>query len=246
MKITYLDKHGLGTLIGYVKRSQTGMYVVKGRAIFADTAFLALSSADKEAIATGASSIDAAGLYQQVNGTWTLIDTFEEGYVYDIINAFETTVDFLEGAGHTIDKGTNIVVTNTGTKAVPVLKFDLFSGVLDLTNLQTKKLTAPITVFENETPTVYTSSASLPTEQVIATATITECMVAIIGGTSAEKGDAYRAHVEVKAGDNTKHTITWLKLGDQETVEGAIAFLGNTCPNTPISDAEITNIWENA
>ena len=48
--INYLDKHGLGTLISLVKKGQTGVYVVKGTAIYADADFLALTPAEKEAI----------------------------------------------------------------------------------------------------------------------------------------------------------------------------------------------------
>lgn len=245
MKLTYLDKHGLGTLIGLIKKGQTGMYTVKGRAIYADTVFLALSTAEKEAIATGASAIDSAGLWQYINSTWTKVTSFEEGDVYDVINSFTTTTDFREGANHTIEAGMNIVAVNTGTAASPVLMWDLFSGLLDLDKYQTKKLVEPLTVFSNETATVYTSSASLPTSETIASATIEDLMVAVIG-TGDEEGDVYRAHVEVDPSDDTKNVITWVKLGDQLTVEGALAFLGNIAANTPITDAEIEELWANA
>lgn len=246
MKITYLDKHGLGTLIKLVKRGQTGVYVVKGRAIYADTAFLALSADKKEAIATGASSITAAGIYQLTDGAWTELSTFEEGDVYDIINSFTTDATFREGAGHLVDAGTNIVAVNVGTVETPtVLKWDLFSGLLDLDKYQTKKLLDPLAVFENETPTVYTTAASLPTTEPVATATITDLMTAIMG-TGDEEGDVYRAHVAVDKADPTINNITWVKLGDQLTVEGSLAFLGNTCPNTPVTDAEIDDLWANA
>ena len=56
----------------------------------------------------------------------------------------------------------------------------------------------------------------------------------------------YRAHVEVDPDDTTKNIITWVKLGDQLTVEGALAFLGNIAANTPITDAEIEELWANA
>lgn len=245
MIIKYLDKHGLGTLVKLIKRGQTGVYVVKGRAIFADAAFVALSAAEKEAIATGASSITAEGIYQYTDNAWTALTEFEEGDVYDIINAFTTDATFREGAGHAVEAGMNIVTVNVGTSAVPSLKWDLFSGVLELDKYQTKKLVAPLTVFENETPTVYTAAASLPTTEPVATATITDLMVAIMG-TGDEEGDAYRAHVAVDETDPTINNITWVKLGDQLTVEGSLAFLGNTCPNTPITDEEIDDIWTNA
>ena len=245
MKIQYLDKHGLGTLVKLIKKGQTGVYVVKGRAIFADAAFVALSADEKEAIATGASSITAEGIYQYTDGAWVALTEFEEGDVYDIINAFTTDATFREGAGHAVEAGMNIVTVNVGTSAAPSLKWDLFSGVLELDKYQTKKLVAPLIVFENETPTVYTAAASLPTTEPVATATITDLMVAIMG-TGDEEGDVYRAHVAVDEADPTINNITWVKLGDQLTVEGSLAFLGNTCPNTPITDAEIDDIWTNA
>lgn len=244
-KINYLDKHGLGTLIKLIKRGQTGVYVVKGRAIYADAAFLALSAAEKEAIATGASSINTAGLWQLTDGAWTALSTFEEGDVYDIINGFTTDATFREGAGHIVDAGTNIVAVNVGTAAAPSLKWDLFSGILDLDKYQTKKLLDPLTVFENETPTVYTTAASLPATEPVATATITDLMVAIMG-TGDEEGDVYRAHVAVDPSDDTKNIITWIKLGDQDTVEGSLAFLGSVAANTPITDEEIEDLWANA
>ncbi len=246
-KINYLDKHGLGTLIKLIKRGQTGVYVVKGRAIYADTAFLALTPAEKEAIATGASSITAAGIYQLTDGAWTAVDTTktEEGDVYDIINAFTTDATFREGAGHLVDAGTNIVAVNVGTAAAPSLKWDLFSGILDLDKYQTKKLLEPLTVFENETPTVYTSAASLPATEPVATATITDLMVAIMGDGD-EKGDVYRASVTVDETDPTVNNIAWVKLGNQDYVEGSLAFLGSVAANTPITDEEIEDLWANA
>ena len=200
----------------------------------------------EEAIATGADSIDSTGIWQLVNGTWTKVTAFEEGYVYDIINGFVTDTDFREGSDKEVPAGTNIVAVNTGPSASPVLKWDVFSGVLNLSKYQTKALVAPLSVLDNTTPTTYTASASLPTTEDIATATITDLMVAIIGGTSSEAGDVYRASVTVDESDSTKNAITWVKLGNQNTVEGALEFLGNVAPNTPITDAEIETLWDNA
>lgn len=243
--INYLDKHGLGTLISLVKKGQTGVYVVKGTAIYADADFLALTPAEKEAIDTGASAINAAGLWQKTAGAYAQVTSFEEGDVYDIINAFTTDANFREGAGNKVDEGMNIVSVNTGTSSAPVLMWDLFSGLLNLDKYQTKKLVAPLTTFENETPTVYTSAASLPASEAVASATITDLMVAIMG-TGSEEGDVYRAHVTQNASDPTLNDIVWVKLGDQLTVEGSLALLSNVAPNTPITDAEIQYLWDNA
>lgn len=246
MVIKYLDKHGTNYLVDKIKELTTALYKVKGQAIYADAVFLALTPAEKEAIATGASAITTAGLWKEIQGTWTKLDTFavtDVGNVYDIINAFDTSADFVEGADHHVDEGANIVLVNQGTEQAPVFKWDLLPGLLNLDKYQTKKLVAPLQVFDNETPTVYTSAASLPTTEAAATATITDLMVAIMG-TGDEEGDVYRAHVAPNATDPTQNDITWVKLGDQLTVEGALAFLGNTCPNTPITDAEIDLMFE--
>lgn len=247
MKIQYLDKHGLGTLVSLIKKEQTGVYVVRGSAIYADADFLALIPAEKEAIDTGASAIDAAGLWQKTAGAYAQVTTFEEGDVYDIINAFTTDANFREGAGYPVEAGMNIVSVNTGTASTPVLMWDLFSGLLNLDKYQTKELVnaAGIEVFQNETPTGYTSATSLPTSETAASATITDLMVAVLG-TGNEEGDVYRAHVAPNASDPTLNDIVWVKLGNQLTVEGMLEFLGHTCPNTPITDAEIEDLWTNA
>lgn len=247
MKLNYLDKHGLGTLISLVKRGQTGVYTVKGTAIYADAAFLTLTPAEKEAIDVGASAINAAGLWQKTAGAYAQLTTFEEGDVYDIINAFSTDANFREGAGYPVEAGMNVVSVNTGTAAIPVLMWDLFSGLLNLDKYQTKELVnaAGIEVLQNETPTVYTDSTSLPISETAASATITDLMTAVLG-TGAEEGDVYRAHVVPNVSDPTLNDIIWVKLGNQLTVEGMLKFLGHACPNTPITDADIEDLWNNA
>ena len=241
--INYLDKHGLGTVLKLIKKRTSDVYVIKGSGIYADAGFLAFAADAKEAIATGASSITTAGLWQLQSGTWTQISDVQPGWVYSIINGFTTDTQFVEGANFKVADGTNIVVVNEGTEAAPVLKWDLLARTLDLDDYQTKKLVAPLEVFENETPTTYTDHTLLPASEPVATATITDLMVAIMG-VGAEEGDVYRAHVAPNASDPTVNDIVWVKLGNQLTVEGALEFLGSTCPNTPITDAEIEAIFD--
>lgn len=247
-KLEYLDDHGVGTLIKLIKKGVLNVYRVKGTAIYADAAFLALTPAEKEAIATGASSIVAAGIYQQTAGVWTAIDTSaftieNVGDVYDILNGFTTDATFREGADHEIAPGMNIVLVNIGTEASPAFVWDLLPGLLDLDLYQTKKLVNAdgIKVFENQTPTVYTASTSLPASEPTASATITEGMVAVLG-TGNEKDDVWRAHIDSETTPGTNE-ITWVKLGNQTTVEGMLEFLGHTCPNTPMTDEEIEDLW---
>lgn len=244
MKIQYLDKHGLGTVLKLIKKRTSDVYVIKGSGIYADTAFLALTPAEKEVIATGASSITTAGLWQLQSGTWTQISDVQPGWVYSIINGFTTDAQFIEGTGFKVADGTNIVVVNEGTETVPDLKWDLLARTLDLDEYQKKLLEQPLDVFDNETPTVYTDHIQLPISETAATATITDLMVAVMGA-GAEEGDVYRALVEPNATDPTVNDITWVKLGNQLTVEGALELLSNACPNTPITDDEIEDIWNN-
>lgn len=52
-----------------------------------------------------------------------------EGYVYNITDAFTTTADFVEGAGHSHPAGTNVVCVEHGTG---VYKWDCLAGAVDL------------------------------------------------------------------------------------------------------------------
>ncbi len=224
--INYLNLAGVRKIASEVKKRVSQMYDIKGTARYIND----------DAVDT---TFTSTGLWKQVSGVWTKVDSFKVGYVYNIENSFTTDADFVEGAGNKVTGGTNIVVVNEGTEAAPVLKFDLLANAMSLEAYQLKALTTPATVFTNETPTVYTASADLPTTEDVASATITDLMVAIIGGSTAEAGDVYRASVTVNASDETKNDITWVKLGDQLTVEGLLSLLAEVTPNTPITDAEI-------
>ena len=274
MKIQYLDKHGLSTLMSLVKKGQTGVYVVKGTAIFADAAFLALTNEEKEEIATGASSIVAAGIYQYTDGAWTALTTFEEGDVYDIINSFTTDATFREGTGHLVDAGTNIVYVNTGTAAVPAYKWDLFSGLLDLDKYQTKKLVNAAAIEEFDSANTdfkaHFSSVATVNEAALTSAALTsqdftgataeadaqaekaatDFMTAVLeeDGANTEEGDCFRAFPTITDDGAGTYTVTynWVKLGNQLTVEGVLEEHTKSHPNTPISDAEIEDLWANA
>ena len=55
-----------------------------------------------------------------------------EGFVYNISDAFTTTADFVEGAGKSYPAGTNIIVINNGTAENPDWKYDVLAGMTDL------------------------------------------------------------------------------------------------------------------
>ena len=59
------------------------------------------------------------------------VATTPEGYMYTLISGGTTTADFVEGAGHTIPDGGNVVAVNTGTEENPVMKWDTLGGITD-------------------------------------------------------------------------------------------------------------------
>ena len=81
------------------------------------------------------SAYHAAGTKTVAQLTSSLLVSANEGDVYNITDAGVTTSDFIEGAGHPIRIGDNVVVCNVGEGAY---KFDLLSGFVDLTNYLTK------------------------------------------------------------------------------------------------------------
>lgn len=241
-EIKYLDKAGTGKLISEIKKRIAKVYDIKGSAVYADQRYLdGVSAGNSDYIA----AITAKGLWVNDAGTWKQVTAVKDGWVYNVTNGFVTDEDFVEGAGHRIVAGTNIVAVNKGTESEPIMKWDLLAMSVSLDHLQTKQLSEPITVFTNQTPEVYTSAANLPTKENVDAATITDNMVAVLGGTT-ENGDVYRAKVAVDMLDTSKNTITWTKLGNQSTVEGVLNVLANVTPNTPLSAAEISELFASA
>lgn len=57
-----------------------------------------------------------------------------EGYVYNVTDAFTTTADFVEGAGHQYPAGTNVVCVEHGTGTY---KWDCLTGTIDLSRYWT-------------------------------------------------------------------------------------------------------------
>lgn len=60
------------------------------------------------------------------------------GFMWNIIDAFTTTADFAEGAGHEIPAGANVYVANVGTAETPSYKYDIFQGMYDLSGYALK------------------------------------------------------------------------------------------------------------
>lgn len=72
--------------------------------------------------AGSAASVSALGVLTAAN----------EGKVYNMSAAFTTTANFVEGAGKTYPAGTNVVIINTATSGAAVYKYDVLSGLVDL------------------------------------------------------------------------------------------------------------------
>ena len=60
------------------------------------------------------------------------------GFMWNITDAFTTTADFAEGAGHEIPAGANVYVANVGTAETPSYKYDIFQGMYDLSGYALK------------------------------------------------------------------------------------------------------------
>lgn len=61
------------------------------------------------------------------------VGTTAIGSIYNIQNADVTTNDFVEGAGHPIQAGENVVAINTAAEGDPVvMKWDILGGVFDI------------------------------------------------------------------------------------------------------------------
>lgn len=61
-----------------------------------------------------------------------------EGFVYNISNAFTTTADFVEGAGKKHKAGADVGIVNTGTAESPVYKYNVFANFTDLSGYMEK------------------------------------------------------------------------------------------------------------
>lgn len=250
--IQYLDKRGLKTLVGEIKKRTSNIYTIRGAAVYVDDAFIEYLDGDSvdakynglkdaiDAIVGG----DGKGLWQNMGGGWKLITEAKPGWVYNIDNRFTTDDDFIEGAGHDIEAGTNIVAVETDPKNPDTseLKWDVLSMALNLDGYQTKKLVNVLKVFQQGTEddvTIreYESYDELP-ETNTGSDDIALFDVALITGDEG-KGDVYRATVIDDSGN-----ITWKRLGDQVTVEGSLELLGSVAPNTPIKDSEILKAFE--
>lgn len=94
----------------------------------------------QNAIAAKISSAYKAGGTKAFADLASLLVAANEGYVYNVSDAFTTTADFVEGAGKTHPAGTNVVVVNTAAAGeTAVYKFDVLAGFVDLSGYVEKE-----------------------------------------------------------------------------------------------------------
>ena len=65
--------------------------------------------------------------------------------LYNVTDSFTTTSDFVEGSGKTFPGGTEVGIINDGTDAVPVYKYSVYSGFVDLSDYWAKTELVAIT-----------------------------------------------------------------------------------------------------
>lgn len=224
-------------------RKLANVYTIKGSAIYADVNYLASPIS---------ASIDSIGLWHQVEGNWVKITEFAPGWVYNILNSFNTDSNFIDASNKPVAESSNIVVVNTGTEAIPVLKFDAIAigttgggtsvdlsdydtssevtskintaiASIDMSDKQDKELSV-----EPDIVVPDLTYADAATRTADTTTNVSDKMIAFQEDTE----EYYYAEVM-----NT--TIIWHDIGNTRTVEGVIKLIGSIIPVKPISTAEI-------
>lgn len=83
------------------------------------------------------------------------------GKVYNMTTTGTTTADFTCGAGKEIKLDDNVAIVDVGTDENPDYKFDLFSGMIDMSPFQTKALATPLYIKGDLKSTVETALEAL-------------------------------------------------------------------------------------
>lgn len=60
----------------------------------------------------------------------------EEGYVYNVTDAFTTDARFVEGAGKAYPANTNVVIVNLGSAGSPDVKYDVLGSFVDVAGIE--------------------------------------------------------------------------------------------------------------
>ena len=89
-----------------------------------------------------------------------------EGYVYNVTNAFTTDSRFVEGSGKTYPAGTNVVIINTSSSTY---KFDVLAGMVDLSGYVPTTRTVNGKALSNNVSLTASDVGALPSSTVIPT-----------------------------------------------------------------------------
>ena len=147
------------------------------------------------------------------------------GNVYNITDGFTTTADFVEGAGKEYPANTNVVVVDTDTTgASPAYKFDVFTGLVDMTPYQTKEMGTSVTVDGTEKTTVETAISALNTyadkkgeQYAVLPEASADLLGKIVQYTGADSGDLVGGYFyKCVADDNNPVTYSWEQCPVQE------------------------------
>ena len=160
----------------------------------------------------------------------------EEGKVYNILNAFTTTEDFVEGAGSKYPIGTNIVCVDTDSAGT--YKWDVLAGFVDLSGYETtvsvdEKLNNKV----NKVP-----GSSLVTDTLIAKLT---GMAEIKGVSESELSiDPESKILSILAIDQSKVTGLTEALGQKVSVKDGKSLVEDTLITKLRDMAEIKTVGE--
>ena len=152
------------------------------------------------------SAYHAAGTKTVAQLTSSLLVAENEGCVYNITDSGTTTPDFVDGAGHPINAGDNVVVCDVGGG---VYKFDLLSGFVDLSNYLTKTGNA------SDITSTFTK-ASVDTSSMTSGSALSAILTAISSFFASLKVLAFKDSVGTS--DIDDDAITAAKVKDNETL----------------------------
>ena len=160
----------------------------------------------------------------------------EEGKVYNIIDKFTTTENFIEGAGHSYPVGTNVVCINSDSAGT--YKWDVLAGFVDLSGY--------------ETTVSVTEKLNNKVDKVEGSSLIQDTLIAKLTGMAEIKGveeseltiDPDSKILKILAIDQSKITGLIGALNNKVTVEAGKSLVEDTLITKLTSLAEIKTVSE--
>ena len=154
------------------------------------------------------------------------------GFMWNISDAFTTTSDFAEGAGHSIPAGANVYVANVGTAAEPSYKYDIFQGMYDLSGYALKSEMSIADVAGDATKKTITLKSGLSQDVLVAHQDIS--------GKADKDTDAVTGNLAIfdangNPVDGNCKPADFQPAGDYKTVQTAVS--DPTVPSSGTTDA---------